>query len=171
MTAQMGFRNTHSVVNGLSYAAAQVLTSEPEAALKTLNLDRWEDSIWDSSAVIRAVALLDLGRASEAAAIIVEFSYEALRGRLSRMPNDALVAWAALSISRGDHDHAWSLLRQAITPRTPFTIGLAEGLAGRIGREGELRRLHRERLIPLDQLDASASLANELTRVQASNRS
>ena len=83
------------------------------------------------------------------------------------MANDALVGLATLAINRGEDDHAWSLLRQAVSPRTPFTIALAEGLADRIGRGEELRRLHRERELPLLLLDASDALRAELDRMRS----
>ncbi len=162
----LAVRNTHFYIASLSYAATQFLTDRPADALQTLDSEDWSASVWDSSAVIRAVCLLDLDRAGDAAEEIVQFSYDAGRGRLSRMANDALVAWAALAIHQRDSDRAWQLLQEAITPRTPLTIGLAEGLAARIGKGTELRRLHRERLVPLGQLDATESLNNELQRVK-----
>ena len=165
---EVGVRNTHFYISGLSYAATQCLTGQPAEALEILDREDWSKSVWDSSGVLRAVALLDLQRAAEAAEIIVQFSYDAGRGRLSRMANDALVAWAALAIHRDEPDHAWVLLQQAITPRTPFTIGMAEGLAIRIGKGEELRRLHRDRLVPLGQLDATEAMNNELGRVKQS---
>lgn len=166
IAVQSDVHNTHFYISGLSYAAAQFLTGKPSDALDTLDSQDWSQSVWDSSPVIRAACLLDLGQPTHAADIIVQFSYEAKQGRLNRMANDALVAWAALAIYRDEPDHAWKLLQQAITPRTPLTIGLAEGLAGRIGKGGDLRRLHRERLVPLGQLDATDALNNELSRVK-----
>jgi predicted ATPase/class 3 adenylate cyclase len=163
---QLGVRNTHFYIAGLSYAATQFLTGRARDALATLDDEDWSESVWDSSAVIRAVCLLDLDRAPEAAEEIVRFSYEARRGRLSRMANDALVAWAALAVHQGENERAWDLFQQAITPRTPLTIGLAEGLASRIGKSADLRRLHRERLVPLGQLDATESLSNEILRIK-----
>ena len=64
-----------------------------------------------------------------------------------------------------DSDHAWSLLDQAVTPRTPFTIGLSEALADRIGRGAELRSRHRNRTEKLSELDAMTYLQAELDRM------
>lgn len=160
-------RTNHFVMSGLALASAQILGGEPAVALATLDTHDWSNSVWDSSPIIRAIALIDLGRVAEAADLVVGFGYEALRGRLSRMANDALVGFAALAIHRGEHAHAWDLLRQAAAPRTPFTIGLAEGLAGRIGHGDELRAVHRGRQKPLSELDASPHLRVELDRIRA----
>ncbi len=155
---------THGVIAGLACASNLVLLGRPNNALVVLDSGSWE-SVWDSSGVVRALALLDLGKASEAATLIVDFAHQALLGRLSRMSNDALVGFAALALSRGEHDRAWELLIDAVTPRTPASIGLAEGLADRVGRGNELRQLHRKRSVPLSSLDASAALRRELSRL------
>ncbi len=154
------------VMAGLSLASAQILTGDPTAALDMVDGRDWSLSIWDSSRIVKAVALIDLGRSTEAADLIVGFGYDALRGRLNRMANDALVGLAALAINRGEDEHGWNLLRQAATPRTPFTIGLAEGLAERVGHGPELRAFHRGREQPLQELDASGHLRAELDRIR-----
>lgn len=159
-------RTNHFMMTGLALASAQILDGEPAVALQTVDSHDWSPSVWDSSPIVRAIALIDLGRATEAADLVVGFGYDALRGRLARMANDALVGFAALAIRRGEAEHAWSLLRQAAAPRTPFTIGLAEGLADRIGHGDELRTIHRGRERPLSELDASADLRVELERIR-----
>ena len=44
-------------------------------------------------------------------------------------------------------------------------LGLAEGLAGRIGHEQELRTMHREREVSLAELDAISYLRAEMDRL------
>ena len=86
--------------------------------------------------------------------------------RLARLPNDALVGLAALAIHRGDDEHAWKLLQECASPRHPFTIALAEWLADKIGYGAELRRMHRGRVVPLVELDATPALRAELERIR-----
>ena len=161
----IGMRNEQSA----SYAAqaAGYLTGRPQAAIDTLDSNDWSKSVWDSSPIIRAMALIDLGRVSEAAELVISYGQEALLGRLSRMSNDALLGLAGLALHRGETAHAWALLEQATVPRSPATIGLAEGLADRLGKGGRLRDMHRNRLVPLATLDASAALQDELTRLSS----
>ena len=159
-------RTNHFMMSGLALASAELLDGEPERALDTLDTFDWSLSVWDSSPVIRGVALVELGRMTEAADLVVGYGYDALRGRLARMANDAVVGFAALAIARGEVDHAWMLLQQAAAPRTPFTIGLAEGLADRIGHGEELRAIHRGRDRPLSEMDASPALRVELERIR-----
>ena len=140
---------------------------EPETALATLEVGGWSRSTWDSAPIVTAVALVDLGRATEAADLVIGYGYDALRGRLARMANDALVGLAALALNRGEIEHGWKLLQAAVTPRTPFTIGLAEGLADRIGHGDSLRDMHRSREVPLSELDGSEALGAELDRIRA----
>lgn len=154
------------VMAGLSLATAKVLTGDPEAAIEVLDSCDWSRSVWDSSPIIRAVALIELGRVTEAADLAVTFGYDALRGRLARLPNDALVGLAALAINRGDDEHAWKLLQECASPRHPFTIALAEWLAEKIGADAELRRMHRGRVVPLVELDATPALRAELERIR-----
>lgn len=161
-----GGETTHVVMTGLALASVQILTGDPAVALETVDRHDWSRSVWDSSPIVRAIALIDLGRSAEAADLIVGFGYSALLGRLNRMSNDALVGLAALAIKRGEHEHGWALLQQAAAPRSPFTIGLAEGLAERIGHGAELRRTHRDREQPLKDLDASDHLRAELDRIR-----
>jgi predicted ATPase len=158
----------HRVMTALALASAQILTGDPVAALATVDTHDWSLSVWDSSPIVSALALVDLDRSSEAADLVVGFAYEALRGKLNRMTNDALVGFAALAINRNEDDHGWELLQQAAAPRTPFTIGLAEGLAERIGHGPELRDLHRGREQPLKDLDAAGHLQAELDRIRLS---
>lgn len=161
-----GSHTTHSVIAGLTYASNLVLLGEPEQTLTFLDTGVWE-SVWDASPIVRALALIDIGDVSEAADLILDFSHQALLGRLSRMANDALVGFAALAISRDEHDLAWSLLSSAVTPRTPATIVLAEGLADQLGLGDKLRALHRNRDVPLLALDATNALREELVRLSA----
>ena len=161
-----GSRNTQVIITGLSHATTQILTHEPVAALQTLDSTNWSGSVWDSSPIIRTVALIDLGEPTGAADLVVGFGHQALRGRLPRMANDALIGFAALAINRGEHEHAWRLLQEAASPRTPFTISLAEGLADRISHGDELRRIHRDRRQPLSELDATDALRAELDRMR-----
>jgi predicted ATPase len=156
----------HLVMAGLALASAHVLAGEPARALEIADSREWSSSVWDSSPIVRALALIDLDRSAEAADLVIGFGYEALRGRLRRMSNDALVGMAALAIRRGESAHAWVLLQQAASPKTPFTIALAEGLADRIGHGDELRVIHRERQQPLTELDASEHLQAELDRIR-----
>jgi predicted ATPase len=156
----------HRVMAGLALASVHILVGHPARALDIVESGEWSSSVWDSSPIVRALALIDLGRANEAADLVIDFGYAALRGRLSRMANDALVGMAALAIKRGEGAHAWVLLRQAASPKTPFTIALAEGLADRVGRGDELRVIHRERRRPLTELDASEHLRAELERIR-----
>jgi hypothetical protein len=158
-------RIAHLIICGLSYASTQILTGEPEAALATLDAEDWSGSVWDSSPIVRAFALIELGLVNEAADLIVDYGRLALLGRLSRMSNDALVGLAALAVSRREPEHAWTLLKQAVSPRSPFTIGLAESLADLLGRGEQLRHMHRDRLVPLATLDASEALVTELERL------
>ncbi len=159
-------QNNHRVISGLSLASAQILTGDPVGALVTLDGCDWDRSIWNSSPIVRAVALIDVGRPEEAADLVIGYGYDALRGRLARMANDALVGLAALALNRGEVEHAWKLLQQGAAPRTPFTIGLAEGLADRIDYGDSLRHMHRARQIPLSELDASEALSTELDRIR-----
>lgn len=158
-------RTPNTIYVGLSLVVSQLLFGRPADALATLDSYRWGGSRWDSSPVLRAVALVDLDRSAEAAEIVFDFAHQALLGRLPRMSNDAMIGLAALALHRGESDHAWTLLQQAVTPRTPFTIGLAEGLAERIGRGEDLRRMHRGRQIELAELDAIDHLRAELARL------
>jgi len=158
-------RTVNTIFAGLSLATAQLLLGRPSEALATLDSHNWADSRWDSSPILRAVALLDLDRASEAADLVFAYATESLLGRLHRMSNDAMIGFAALALHRGEHDHAWSLMQQAVTPRTPFTIGLVEGLADRIGRGEALRATHRERTASLADLDAISHVQAELDRM------
>ena len=155
------------VMTGLALAAAQILTGDPEKALRTLDSANWSPSVWDSSPILRALALIDVGRPVEAADLVVGFGYDALRGRLARMANDAVVGLAALAINQGDAEHGWKLLQQAASPRSPVTIGLAEGLADRIGHGDAMRHMHRGRELPLVELDATEALDEELARLRA----
>ena len=155
------------VMTGLALAAAQILTGDPEKALRTLDSANWSPSVWDSSPILRALALIDVGRPVEAADLVVGFGYDALRGRLARMANDAVVGLAALAINQGDAEHGWKLLQQAASPRSPVTIGLPEGLADRIGHGDAMRHMHRGRELPLVELDATEALYEELTRLRA----
>jgi predicted ATPase/class 3 adenylate cyclase len=164
---QIGARVSHVIFTGLSLAASQILVDNPAAALDTLDSQEWSKSIWDSSPIVRSLALIDLDRVPEAAELVISYGQQALLGRLSRMANDALVGLAALAIHRGESKHAWTLLQQATVPRSPATIGLAEGLADRIDRGEELRSLHRNRLVPLATLDATAALQDELVRLSS----
>jgi len=161
-----GHYTNHVVMTGLALASSHVLAGEPGRALDLIDSRDWSLSVWDSSPIVRAIALIDLDRPTDAADLVVGFGYAALRGRLSRMANDALVGFAALAIARGEQDHAWELLQQAASPKTPFTIGLAEGLADRVGRGDELRSIHRERQRPLSELDASDHLRAEMARIR-----
>jgi predicted ATPase/class 3 adenylate cyclase len=158
-------RTANSIFIGLSLATAQLLRERPSEALATLDSFNWSDSRWDSSPVLRAVALLDLDRTHEATELIFAYANESLLGRLHRMSNDAMIGLAALALYRGDHDHAWTLMQQAVTPRTPFTIGLVEGLADRIDRGAELRAMHRQRTAQLAELDAIHHVRSELDRM------
>jgi len=160
-------RTVNTIFCGLSLAAAQLLRSQPSEALATLDSHNWADSRWDSSSVIRAVALLDLDRAHEATELIFSYANESLLGRLQRMSNDAMIGFAALALYRNETDHAWALMQQAVTPRTPFTIGLVEGLAERIGKGDELRTLHRQRTALLADLDAIEHVQAEVDRMNA----
>lgn len=157
----------YTVVTGLSLATAQVVAGQPDDALATLDRVDWSRSVWDSSDIIRAVALIDTGLIAEAADLVVDYGRTALRGRLSRQSNDALVGLAAMALHRDEPSHAWDLLLQAVTPRTPFTIALAEAIAHRLGRGDELRTIHRGREIPLSDLDAAEHLRTELGRLAA----
>ncbi len=157
----------YTMVAGLSLATTQIVAGRPLEALQTLDYRDWSRSVWDSSDVLRAIALLDSGRVGEAAELIVDFGHAALRGRLARQSNDALVGLAALALHRGENDHAWQLLQEAVAPRTPFTIAMAEALAARIGHGEELRERHRNRQVPLGELDATEHLATELRRLPA----
>jgi hypothetical protein len=158
-------RTVGTIYCGLGLSVVQLLMGRPSQVLATLDSYSWSDSRWDSSRVIRGAALIDLGRAEEAADFLLDFAHEALQGRLRRMSNDALIGLAALAAHRGEADHAWTLLQQAITPRTPFTIGLAEGLADRLGKGDELRIAHRSRQVALSELDAIDQLRAELARL------
>ncbi len=167
LSSSVHHQTNHHVLSGLALAATQVLDGEPESALATLGVGDWSRSIWDSAPIVRAVALIDLDRTSEAADLVISYGYDALRGRLARMANDALVGLAALALNRREVEHGWKLLQQAATPRTPFTIGLAEGLADRIGHGPALRHMHRSREVPLSELDGSEALDAELDRIRA----
>lgn len=158
-------RTVNTIFAGLSLATAQLLLGQPSQALATLDSYDWADSRWNSSPILRAVALVDLDRAPEAADLVVAYARESLLGRLQRMSNDAMIGFAALALHRGEHDHAWQLMQQAITPRTPFTIGLVEGLADRIGHGDELRSMHRQRTASLADLDALEYLQAEMDRM------
>lgn len=160
-------RTAHTLFVGLSLATAQLTLGRPDEALATLDSYNWSDSRWDSSPILRSVALIDLDRAGEAADLVVSYAHESLLGRLPRMSNDAMVGFAALALHRNEEDHAWNLMLQAVTPRTPFTIGLVEGLADRIGRGAELRELHRKRTAKLTELDALSHVQAELDRLGA----
>lgn len=160
-------RFNYSVVLALSTATAQLIAGRPEDALVTLDSMDFSPSIWDSSELIRAIALIDHGQVSLAADLVVHYGRGALRGRLNRQANDALVGLAALALNRGETDHGWALLQQAVTPRMPFTIALAEALAARVGFGDDLRRRHRERVTPLLELDATDYLRVELDRLAA----
>lgn len=160
-------RTVNTIFAGLSLAAAQLLLGRPSEALATLDSHNWSDSRWDSSPVLRAVALIDLDRAAEATELVFGFADQSLLGRLRRMSNDAMIGFAALALHRGETDHAWTLMQQAVTPRTPFTIGLVEGLADRIGRGDELRATHRQRTVSLAELDARGHVQAELDRLRA----
>jgi len=162
---QAEHRTASTIYTGLGLAVVQLLMGRPADALATIDSYRWSDSRWDSSPIIRGVALIDLGRADEAADAILDFAHESLHGRLRRMSNDALIGLSALALHRGESDHGWLLLQQAITPRTPFTIGLAEGLADRLGKGDELRTTHRSRQVALSELDAIDDLRAELDRL------
>ncbi len=155
---------THGVIAGLACASNLVLLNRPKEAIAVLDDGTWE-SVWDASDIVRALALLGLGEGSDAAELIISFGKRAVLGRLSRMPNDALVGLAALAINRNERERAWELLLQAMTPRTPASIALAEGLADQIGRGAELRGLHRNRLVSLATLDATDALTQELDRL------
>ncbi|MEO0495178.1 MAG: adenylate/guanylate cyclase domain-containing protein [Actinomycetota bacterium] len=155
------------VMSGLSLAATAVMTGNPAQALVTLDTCDWSRSVWDSSPIVRAVALIDLGRVDEAADLVISFGYAALLGRLARMANDALVGFAALALHRGEGEHAWKLLQEGASPRSPFTIVLAEFLAERIGHGPALRHMHRERVLPLSTLDATPALRAELDRIRS----
>ncbi len=157
----------YTVVASLSLATTQLIAGEPQAALGAIDRMDFSASVWDSSAVIQAVGLIDAGQPGQAADRIVDYGRSALRGRLNRQSNDALVGLAALAVHRGEAEHGWSLLQQAVAPRTPFTIGLAEALASRIGHGPELIHEHRERVTPLSELDAGAALRVELDRLAA----
>ncbi len=161
-----GHYTNHVVMTGLALASSHILAGEPGRALELIDSREWSRSVWDSSPIVRAIALIDLDRPADAADLVVGFGYAALRGRLSRMANDALVGFAALAIARGEQAHAWDLLTQAASPKTPFTIGLAEGLADRVGRGDELRSIHRDRQRPLSELDASDHLRAEMARIR-----
>ena len=164
--AQLATRRTpNTLYVGLSLVVSQLLFGRPAEALATLDSYHWGGSRWDSSPVLRAVALVDLDRGAEAAEVAFDFAHQALLGRLPRMSNDAMIGLAALALHRGEPDHAWNLMRQAVTPRTPFTIGLVEGLADRIGRGEELRQLHRGRQVSLAELDAIDHVRAELDRL------
>ncbi|MEZ5246254.1 MAG: adenylate/guanylate cyclase domain-containing protein [Acidimicrobiales bacterium] len=161
-----GRHTNHRVMAGLALASAHILIGDPARALDIVESGEWASSVWDSSPTVRALALVDLGRTPEAAELVIDFGYAALRGRLSRMANDALVGLAALAIKRGEEAHAWVLLQQAASPKTPFTIALAEGLADRLGHGEDLRAIHRDRRRPLTELDASEHLRAELDRIR-----
>lgn len=163
---ETGRHTNHVVMAGLALASAHILTGDPAAALDLVDSREWSSSVWDSSPIVRAIALTDLGRSTEAADLVIGFGYDALLGRLSRKANDALVGMAALAIKRSEPAHAWTLLQQAASPKTPFTIGLAEGLADRLGHGDELRAIHRGRERPLSELDASDHLRAELDRIR-----
>lgn len=158
-------RTAHTIFAGLSLATAQLGLGQPSQALATLDSYSWADSRWDSSPILRAVALIDLDRASEAADLVFDYATESLLGRLRRMSNDAMIGFAALAMHRGEDEHAWDLMQQAVTPRTPFTIGLVESLADRIGRGAELRAMHRGRTAELGELDALEHLRAEMDRM------
>lgn len=160
-------RTVNTIFAGLSLATVQLLRDRPSEALATLDSHNWADSRWDSSPILRAVALIDLDRANEATELVFAYAAESLHGRLYRMSNDAMIGFAALALHRGEHEHAWTLMQQAVTPRTPFTIGLVEGLADRIERGEELRSLHRDRTTSLSELDAIAHVRAELDRMGA----
>ena len=154
------------VMSGLSLATAEVMTGNPDGAIDVLDSYDWSRSVWDASPIIRAVALIELGRINEAADLTVTFGYNALRGRLPRQSNDALVGLAALAINRGADEHAWKLLQESASPRHPFTIVLGEWLAEKIGYGTELRHMHRGRVVPLADLDATPALRAELERIR-----
>jgi len=158
-------RTPNTLYVGLSLVVSQLLFNRPAEALATLDSYHWGGSRWDSSPVLRAVALVDLDRGAEAAEVAFDFAHQALLGRLPRMSNDAMIGLAALALHRGESDHGWKLMQQAVTPRTPFTIGLVEGLADRIGRGDELRQLHRGRQVLLSELDAIDHVRAELDRL------
>lgn len=162
-----GPASSQYVMCGLSLAAAEVMCGDPDAALEVLDSYTWSKSVWDSSPIVRAVALTELGRVNAAADLVVTFGYDALLGRLARRSNDALVGLAALAIRQGEHEHAWKLLQEGASPRTPFTIVLSEFLADRIGNGPALRHMHRERVVPLRELDAAGALGGELDRIRS----
>ena len=163
----VGSPSSQYVMCGLSLAATEVMCGEPEAALEVLDSYPWWKSVWDSSPIVRAVALIDLGRVNAAADLVVTFGYDALLGRLARRSNDALVGLAALAIHQGEREHAWKLLQEGASPRSPFTIVLSEYLADRIGNGPALRHMHRERVVPLRELDAGGALRGELDRIRS----
>ncbi len=166
LAADVDDMNIH-VVSGLAVASCQIMLGDPETALVTLDDRDWSRSVWDSSPIIRALAKIELGQVGDAADLIITFGYDALRGRLTRMANDAMVGLAALAVQRGEPERAWKLLQEGAVPRTPFTIGLAEFLADRLGYGVTLRQMHRERETPLLQLDATEALRAELDRMRA----
>lgn len=162
---RMSVRTTHAVFVGHGLVAAQILLGRPAEAIATLDSYDWSNSRWDSSPVLRGVALIDVGQIAAAADLLINHATESLRGRLLRMSNDAMVGLAALALNRDETDRAWDLLGQAVTPRTPFTIALAEGLADRLGHGDDLRAIHRTREVSLVELDAIERVRAELDRI------
>jgi len=165
LAADMAQTN-YFVMVGLSLAASEVIAGDPQGAIDRLDAHDWSRSIWDSSPIVRAFALIELGAVAEAADLVITFGHDALRGRLSRMANDALVGLAALAANQGADEHAWNLLQQAVSPRSPFTIALAEWLAETLGYDDQLRQIHRTRRVPLNELDATPALRAELDRIR-----
>lgn len=164
-------RTSISLYAGLSLATVQIVSGRALDAIVTLESFDASNSRWDTSPLLLGIASVKIGKVNEGADLIVSFAHKAIRGPLPRLANDALVGLALLAQQRGEDAHAWTLLQQAVTPRSPHMIGYAEHLAGslHLGEDCEvsLRRQHRGRTVQLSELDASRAAQTELDRLGA----
>ncbi|MEM7096375.1 MAG: adenylate/guanylate cyclase domain-containing protein [Actinomycetota bacterium] len=124
--------------------------AEAEATLDKLIPD---DSVWDSSNLLRAMIAMRSGRLDEAEAQLLVVADTALLGRLSREANDVLIGFAALRAAEGARAEAEELLIKALLPRSVQMFAFAAHVA-----------------IELDALEALLIRSQELRAEQGPTR-
>lgn len=154
------------VLSGLALATSEVMTGNPQGAIERLDSVMLPPSLWHMSPLVRAFALVELGRLTEAADILISLGHDAVRSGLPRVSNDALVGLAGLAIAQGADERAWKLLQETANPRGARTIALSEWLAEKLGYVEQLRGLRAEGWMSLGETDSISALRAELARIR-----
>ncbi len=113
-----------------------------------------------------ALAELGLGSVETASSAIADFARTAATGRMALEANDAVALVAILCLAEGDTERARELVFATGSPRSPYSTGVAQEVARRLGEADALEQTYRDHIGDPDWLVElpKRTLAEEITR-------